>query len=81
MRIKLLEAMVRGKAIVTTSIGAEGLKNAPGISVANEPKAFAEAIQRLVEDKDYRFAQGAAAQAHARATFADDALVASLRAL
>ena len=81
MRIKLLEAMVRGKAIVTTSIGAEGLKNAPGISVANEPKAFAEAIQRLVEDKDYRLAQGVAAQAHARATFADDALVASLRAL
>jgi glycosyltransferase involved in cell wall biosynthesis len=81
MRIKLLEAMVRGKAIVTTSIGAEGLQNAPGIAVANDPVAFAEAIQRLVDDKDFRMSQGAAAQAHARATFADDAFVASLRAL
>jgi hypothetical protein len=81
MRIKLLEAMVRGKAIVTTSIGAEGLQNAPGIAVANDPVAFAEAIQRLVDNKDFRMSQGAAAQAHARATFADDAFVASLRAL
>ncbi len=81
MRIKLLEAMVRGKAIVTTSIGAEGLKNSPGITVVNEPQAFAAAIQHLVDDQAFRMAQGAAAQAHARATFADDAVVASLRAL
>ena len=70
MRIKLLEAMVRGKAIVTTSIGAEGLKNSPGITVVNEPQAFAAAIQHLVDDQAFRMAQGAAAQAHARATFA-----------
>ena len=45
------------------------------------PVAVKPIVQRLVEDKDYRLAQGVEAQAHARATFADDALVASLRAL
>ena len=81
MRIKLLEAMVRGKAIVTTSIGAEGLKNAPGIAIADQPKDFAWAIQRLLEEDEFRKHQGLAAQAHARATFADDAFVQMLQTL
>lgn len=81
MRIKLLEAMVRGKAIVTTSIGAEGLKNAPGLAVEDDPSAFAAAIHRLVQDPAYRIQQGKAAQEHAHATFADDAFVEMLKTL
>ncbi len=81
MRIKLLEAMVRGKAIVTTSIGAEGLKNAPGIAVEDDPSTFAAAIQRLVQDPEFRIQQGKAAQEHATATFADDVFVETLKTL
>ena len=73
MRIKLLEAMVRGKAIVTTSIGAgNGLKSAPGILIADNPEDFSQAIHRLLYDATFREEQGRLAMHHARTTFADE---------
>ncbi|MDG1252581.1 MAG: glycosyltransferase [Schleiferiaceae bacterium] len=81
MRVKLLEAMVRGKAIVTTSIGAAGLKDAPGVLIADRPEEFAEAIRRLVDNTEFRQSQGRAARAHALATFADEVFVNDMRSL
>ena len=61
---KLLEAMSIGRSIVTTSIGVESLDVEPGrdLLVADEPAAFAEALDRLLGDPDLQASLGAAAR-------------------
>ena len=51
-RLKILEALAMGKAVVSTSVGAEGLdlKDGEEIFIADEPKPFAEAVTRLLTD-------------------------------
>ncbi len=53
MRLKILEAMSRGKAIVSTSKGAEGISCRSGrdIMIADGPEAFAEAVRNLLSDR------------------------------
>ena len=55
-RLKILEALAMGKAIVSTSVGAEGLdlKNGEEIFVADEPTTFADAVTRLLTDSELR---------------------------
>ena len=55
-RLKILEALAMGKAIVSTSVGAEGLdlKNGEEIFIADEPMFFAEAVTRLLKDPSLR---------------------------
>ena len=55
-RLKILEALAMGKAIVSTSVGAEGLdlKDGEEIFIADEPKVFAEAVTRLLKDPSLR---------------------------
>ncbi len=55
-RLKILEALAMGKAIVSTSVGAEGLdlKNGEEIFIADEPEAFADAVTRLLTDTELR---------------------------
>ncbi len=55
-RLKILEALAMGKAIVSTSVGAEGLdlKDGEEIFIADEPKSFAEAVTRLLTDPALR---------------------------
>jgi glycosyltransferase involved in cell wall biosynthesis len=55
-RLKIYEAMAARTAVVSTTIGAEGLDISPGqdILIADEPEAFAEACIRLVTDADQR---------------------------
>ncbi len=55
-RLKILEALAMGKAIVSTSVGAEGLdlKNGEEIFIADEPEAFADAVTRLLTDTSLR---------------------------
>jgi glycosyltransferase involved in cell wall biosynthesis len=50
-RLKIYEAMAMGKAVVSTTIGAEGLVYTPGehLLVADAPAAFAEAVVTLLE--------------------------------
>jgi glycosyltransferase involved in cell wall biosynthesis len=50
-RLKIVEAMAMGKAIVSTHLGAEGIEAVPGrdVFIENEPTAFAEAVNRLLE--------------------------------
>lgn len=52
IRIKTLEAMVAGKAVVSTSIGAGGLeiKSGKHCLIADTPEAFAEALVLLCRD-------------------------------
>jgi polysaccharide biosynthesis protein PslH len=49
-RLKIVEAMAMGKAIVSTTLGAEGIEAVPGrdVLIENEPTAFAEAVNRLL---------------------------------
>ncbi len=55
-RIKVYEAMAMGKAIVSTSIGAEGLPVAHGQQVwlADGAESFAEAVIHLLQDRTAR---------------------------
>lgn len=51
-RIKILEAWAAGTAVVSTSIGAEGLPGA--LSIANGPEAFTGAVISLLSDEEAR---------------------------
>ena len=55
IRVKIIEAMSAGKAVVTTTVGAEGIDYEDGrhLLIANTPDEFADRIARLVEDPDY----------------------------
>ncbi|WP_376694895.1 glycosyltransferase [Wenzhouxiangella sp. EGI_FJ10305] len=55
-RLKILEAMALGKAIVSTRIGAEGIGLVDGDSacLADTPAEFARAIDRLLDDPELR---------------------------
>src|SRR3981189_3711037 len=55
-RIKILEALAARKAVVTTSIGAEGLDVVSGkhLIVADSPADFACGIARLLASKQLR---------------------------
>jgi glycosyltransferase involved in cell wall biosynthesis len=49
-RLKIVEAMAMGKAIVSTTLGAEGIEAVRGrdLLVEDDPAAFAEAVNRLL---------------------------------
>jgi len=51
-RLKIVEAMAMGKAIVSTSLGAEGIEAVPDrdILIADEPAAFAKSVNRLLAE-------------------------------
>jgi glycosyltransferase involved in cell wall biosynthesis len=51
-RLKIVEAMAMGKAIVSTTLGAEGIEAVPGrdLLIEDEPAAFANAVNRLLSD-------------------------------
>ena len=51
-RLKIVEAMAMGTAIVSTSLGAEGIDAVPGrdLLIEDEPAAFAQAVNRLLAE-------------------------------
>ena len=55
-RLKIFEAMSMGKAVVSTTVGAEGLPVVAGehVVLADEPTAFARAVVGLLRDTDQR---------------------------
>jgi len=61
-RLKLFEALAMGKAVVSTTIGAEGLPIEPDAHFiqADGPHAFADAVVSLLRDPRRRHALGAA---------------------
>ena len=55
-RLKIFEAMSMGKAVVSTTVGAEGLPvtNGCDIDIADEPARFAHAVVHLMRDTEAR---------------------------
>jgi glycosyltransferase involved in cell wall biosynthesis len=64
-RLKLVEAMSMGKAVVSTSLGAEGIDALHGthVMLADEPASFAEAVSQLLDSADVRHRLGRQARA------------------
>lgn len=71
MRVKMVEGMLAGSAIVSTTIGAEGipLQNGTHAILADNPLAFAEAVIKLAQNPSIRHSMGKAAHAFALETF------------
>ncbi len=59
-RLKIFEALAMGKAVVATTVGAEGLPLVPGqhFLQADDPAAFADAVVSLLREPVRRRALG-----------------------
>lgn len=70
-RMKILEAFAMGKAVVSTSVGCEGLPVTSGehLSVADDPERFAAAVATLLDQSAVRARYGTAGRALARSGF------------
>jgi glycosyltransferase involved in cell wall biosynthesis len=53
-RLKIVEAMAMGKAIVSTTLGSEGIEAIAGrdLLIEDQPEAFANAVNRLLGDPE-----------------------------
>ncbi len=63
-RLKIFEAMAMGKAVISTSLGAEGLPVQSGkdVLLADTPQDFAQSVVCLLRDSDLRRRLGAGAR-------------------
>ncbi|MDW8334423.1 MAG: glycosyltransferase family 4 protein [Bacteroidia bacterium] len=63
MRVKIVEQMALGKAVISTRVGAEGVEARDGVEIclADEPHSFAERIRELIADEQRTQTIGAAA--------------------
>jgi glycosyltransferase involved in cell wall biosynthesis len=63
-RIKIFEAMAMGKAVVSTTLGAEGLpvRHGENIILADDPADFARRVVDLLRDPPHRQRLGQAAR-------------------
>lgn len=70
-RLKIYEAMAMEKAIVSTTIGAEGLPVTDGdeLRIADTPEAFAAALSSLMVDREAAKSMGQRAASVVRAKF------------
>ncbi|MBP3764047.1 MAG: glycosyltransferase [Bacteroidales bacterium] len=52
IRVKIIEAMSAGKAVVTTTVGAQGIDYTDGVNIliADTPQEFADRIKRCLQD-------------------------------
>lgn len=68
IKVKMLEALSRGRPIVATSVAAQGLAGAPAgcIRIADEPAAFASHVLELLASEDARRRQARAARSFSR---------------
>ena len=59
-RLKIFEALAMGKAVVSTTVGAEGLPLVPGLHFvrADDPDEFAQAVVSLLRDPGLRRSLG-----------------------
>ncbi len=59
-RLKLIEAMAAGRAIVSTNLGVEGypIVNGQGVVLANRPQDMASKVMHLLEDSELRYQLG-----------------------
>ncbi len=84
VRLKLLEALSLEAAVVSTSMGAEGiigLRNAEHCLLADTPVAFADAIVRILRDPAYGQRLGSAGRQLVAASYDWEYIVPKLEAL
>lgn len=79
-RMKILEAGALGKAVVSTTLGAEGLglRHGEEVLLADDPRSFAEAVAALLKDPALRQRLGRAARARVERDFSQAVLQARL---
>jgi glycosyltransferase involved in cell wall biosynthesis len=84
MRMKVLQAMALGKAVVTTTRGAEGLaiadQHAPVVT-ADDSVGFAQAIGRLLSDDGLRRELGKQARRYVETNFSSQAYASRIEAI
>lgn len=80
MRVKIVEGMALGKAIVSTPIGAEGIggKDKQDYLLADTPETFAEAVVSLLTDNDLQKKIGSNARHFAEVHFDQGAIARKL---
>lgn len=80
-RIKVIEAAAMQRAIISTTLGCEGLDLVAGkhIEIADDPATFADAAIRLATDPERRKALAMAACRHAETLFSIDQVRADLK--
>jgi hypothetical protein len=80
-RVKILEAWAAGRAVVSTSVGAEGLRaeSKEHLWIADDPGQFAEAVSGLLESTDLRERLGRAGRRLLEAEFTWEAAWSGLR--
>lgn len=80
MRIKIVEGLSLGKAIVSTSIGAEGIEAKDGeeIMIANTPNEFVGKTVKLLQNKEACASMGEKAKLFASQKLDNDRLVKDL---
>jgi glycosyltransferase involved in cell wall biosynthesis len=71
-RLKILDAWAMGKAVVSTSVGCEGLaaRDGENILIRDEPRAFAEAVALVLRDVGLRKRLESAARSTAEKVYA-----------
>jgi glycosyltransferase involved in cell wall biosynthesis len=81
-RLKVLEGLAMGKAIVSTSIGCEGIDVTDGrhLIIADDPKAFADAVIRLSLDRQAASQIGATGRALVEQQYQWESVVTRLEA-
>jgi GT2 family glycosyltransferase len=79
VKLKVVEALREGLPLVTTSVGAQGLPGLEDVaSVCDEPRAFADAVCRLLIEDDTWTARSAAQVEYAAAAYSEAAFRESL---
>jgi len=79
-RLKILDALAAGKAVVSTTIGCEGLRVKPGtnILIADSPEDFARETVRVLDSDSLRRELGAAGRSLVETTYAWEIIAGSL---
>lgn len=82
MRVKIVEGMALGKAIVSTAVGAEGIGGEPGRDylIADTAEAFTEQLVRLLEHPELQVTLGRNARAFTEKVFDNKTIGARLLA-
>ena len=71
-RLKVVDAMAQGKAIVSTTLGVEGIEGQDGLhfALADDAQGFADRIIELLDHPQERYSLGEAARARAESHYA-----------
>lgn len=82
-RLKIFEAMAMGRAVVSTTIGAEGLPLTSGEHFirADEPQQFAEAVSNLLADGSHRAKIGRSAESLVRSRFGSETVASQFESI